>query len=88
MTYTVYYKKPGGFFWHKVKNVKGDTIIESDKGHALPVRVLFLSDETRLEIPMTCLIKYSPERFYDIQASMEGESGQAIRTKKGNRTRH
>lgn len=80
MLYTVRYKKPGGFIWHKVKNVEGDTII-SEKGRALPVRVLFLTDKTRLEIPMTCLIKFSKKRFYDIQANMEKEASQKVITK-------
>jgi len=81
MTYEVYYKKPGGFIWHKVKNVEADTIIETDNGQALAVRVLFLADKTRLEIPMTCLIKFSKERFYDIQNNMESETGQKIGVK-------
>lgn len=76
MTYTVYYKKPEGFIWHKVKNVEADTIIETEKGQGLPVRVLFFADKTRLEIPMTYLIKFSKERFFDIQASVERETGQ------------
>lgn len=81
MLYTIWYKKPGGLFWRKMKNVEADTIIETDKGQALPVRVLFLSDKTRLEIPMTCLIKFSRERFYDIQANLEREAVQKIKTK-------
>ena len=81
MTYKVWYKKPGGFVWHKVKNVEGDTTMESKGGNAMPMRVLFLLDKTRLEIPMICLIKFSKERFYDIQADMEKESGQAVKTK-------
>jgi len=78
MTYTVYYKKPNGVFWNKVKNIEGDTIIESQKGESLPVRVLFLADKTRLEIPMTYIIKFSKERFYMIQDQMERESGQKL----------
>ena len=78
MLYTVWYKKPGGFLWHKVKNIEGDSTMESEKGQALPVRVLFLSNKTRLEIPMTCFIKFSKERFYDIEQNMSKESGQKI----------
>lgn len=81
MFYTVYYKKPGALFWHKVKNVEGDTTLESEKGHVSPMRVLLLSDKTRLEVPMTCLVKFSKERFFDIQANMEREAGQKIMTK-------
>ena len=80
MLYTVWYKKPHGLFWHKVKNVEGDTTIESLKGQALPVRVLLLANKTRLEIPMTCIIKFDKQRFYDIQDNMEKESKQKIKT--------
>lgn len=82
MLYTVWYKKPRGFVWHKVKNVEGDSIIETEKGQALPMRVILLSDKTRLEIPMSCIIKFSKERFYDIQANLERESGQKIGVKR------
>lgn len=85
MFYTVYYKKPGGFFWHKIKDVEGDTTLESEKGNVSPMRVLLLSDKTRLEVPMTCLIKFSKERFFDIQADMEKEAGQAIKIKPGSK---
>lgn len=81
MLYTIWYKKPGTFFWHKLKNVEGDTTMESEKHQALPVRVLYLSDKTRLEIPMSCIIKFSKERFYDIQVNMEKEALQKIKTK-------
>ena len=81
MLYTVWYKKPGRIFWHKIKDVEGDVIIETGKGQALPVRALFLVDKTRLEIPMSCIVKFSRERFYDIQANMEKEAGQKIETK-------
>lgn len=78
MLYTAWYKNPRGFIWHKVKNVEGDTTMESEKGRPMPVRVLFLSNKIRLEVPMTCLIKFSKERFYDIEKSMSKESGQRI----------
>lgn len=88
MLYKIWYKKPRGIIWHKVKNVEADTIIETDKGSALPVRVFFLSDKTRLEIPMTCIIKFSKERFFDIQNTMESEAGQEIRIKSESKTKH
>ena len=81
MLYKAWYKKPGGIFWHKVKKVEGDTIIETKNGNPLPVRVLFLSDKSRIEIPMSSIIKFSKGRFYDIEANMETETGQKIRTK-------
>lgn len=78
MFYTVYYKKPRGLFWHKVKNVEGDTIIENKEGQALPVRVIFLSNKVRIEIPMTFLVKFSKERFYDVERNLSKEAGQKV----------
>jgi hypothetical protein len=68
MTYTVWYRK--NIFWKRVRNVEADDAYETDKG-ALPVRVLYLANKTRLEIPMSCLIKFSRERHDDIQALAE-----------------
>lgn len=84
MLYTVWYKKPKGLFWHKVKDVEGDTIMRDDlpnRGTNKPfnVRVLFLTDKSRVEIPMSYIIKFSKERFYGIQEKMGKESGQEIR---------
>lgn len=81
MLYTVWYKKPGAIFWHKIKDVEGDTIIETTKGQPLPVRAIFLVNKVRLEIPMNCIIKFSKERFYDVKANLEKEAGQQIKTK-------
>ena len=54
MKYVVWYKSPGLFSrWKKVKGVTGDTIIETDNKQAMPVRVLFLENKERLEIPMS-----------------------------------
>lgn len=82
MVYTVYYKKPNGLIWHRIKNVEGDTIFEDSKGKTMPIRVLFLADKTRIEIPMTFLMKFSKERFFDVQEKMAKESGQEIKTRK------
>lgn len=65
MTYTVWYKKR--FFWKKIENVEGDTILENHNNQPLPARVLYLVDKTRLEIPMSYLIRFSKERFFDIE---------------------
>lgn len=81
MLYTVRYKKPGRIFWHKIKDVEADTIIETAKGQGLPVRVIFLVNKTRVEIPMNCIIKFSKERFYDVQANIEREANQRKKTK-------
>lgn len=81
MLYTVWYKKPGRIFWHKIKDVEGDTIIETAKGQTLPVRAIFLVNKIRLEIPMDCIIKFSKERFYDVQSNLDREAGQQRKTK-------
>ena len=79
MKYVIWYKSPGLFSgWKKVKGVTGDTIIETDNKQAMPVRVLFLENRERLEIPMSFLIRFSKERFFDIQASMEKQAGQNL----------
>ena len=79
MKYVVWYKSPGLFSgWKKVKGVTGDTIIETEKKQAMPVRVLFLENKERLEIPMSFLIRFSKERFFDIQVNMKKEAGQDI----------
>jgi len=74
MTYTVKYRKLGSWFWHKVKQVYGDTFIETDKGVILAMRVLFLEDKSRMEIPMfQHVFKYSKERFYDMKKDVDAE---------------
>lgn len=78
MIYKVYYKKPHGFFWCKIKKVKGDTIYEDEKGSPQSVRVIVCEDETRYEIPMSYLFKFSKERHYSIQESMEKETGKRM----------
>lgn len=74
MTYIVYYKK--GMFWHKLRNVKGDGIVEHNKS-----RFFILDDETRIEIPIDYIFKFSKERFLLIKQRMEEESGQSLKLK-------
>lgn len=74
MLYTVWYKKPGGTFWHKIKDVEGDTIITTGRGIPVPVRAFFLVNKIRIEIPMSCIVKFSRERFYDLEAIREKEA--------------
>ena len=74
MLYTVWYKKPGGIFWHKIKDVEGDTIIATGRGIPVPVRAFFLVNKIRIEIPMSCVVKFSKERYYDLEAIREKEA--------------
>lgn len=83
MEYTVWYKFPREIRWHKIKHVVGDTVMRDDTpevgtNQPFNVRVLFLSDKTRIEIPMSYIIKFSKERHFDIKGQMEKESGQTI----------
>ena len=76
MNYTVYYTK--GFFWRKLKNVKGDGVMPENNTS----RFFILEDETRIEIPIYYIFKFSKERFISIQQRMGDEVGQDIRIKK------
>ena len=73
ITYTVKFKNK---FWHTLKKVKGDGILENGLS-----RFFILEDETRIEIPCQGIIfKFSKERYYGIKERMENESGQDIKT--------
>lgn len=80
MTYTVKYKRKGSFFWKTIKNVRADfvpTDLES-------VRVLILSDETRIEIPLReTEFWFSRDRFLSIKAKVDQEAGQVVPVKQG-----
>lgn len=78
MTYTAKYQRPGGLFWKTIRGIVGDTCYVAEGGQALPVRVLFLEDKTRVELPMSMIIRFSPERFESIRAKMSREAGQRI----------
>jgi hypothetical protein len=78
MFYEVKVKRPGGIFWRRFKRVKGDLAYESRNGTPLPVRVLILADETRVEIPMSWIIVFSPARFVATHREIEREAGQKI----------
>lgn len=77
-TYFCKYKLQGDMFWNTQENIKGDFIAEDLKN----TRVLVLSDETRLEIPIEgTLFKFSNGRFLAIKKNMEAQTGQTIKTK-------
>jgi hypothetical protein len=79
ITYTVKYRRTGfPSKWKKIKNVKGDGIVENGL-----TRFFYLEDETRIEIPMpNTIFKFSKERFYSIQERMEEEAGQPLQINK------
>jgi len=78
MTYTVKYRKVGSWFWHKVKNVWEDGYIETGKGVTLAMRVLYLEDKSRIEIPIfQHVFKFSKERFYAIEKTKAAKKTEA-----------
>jgi hypothetical protein len=73
MDYTVKYKHKCSFFWHTIKNCKGDGIM-ADVNY--PMRYFILSDESRIEIPLVDMIfEFSKERYYLIKENMNKEIG-------------
>jgi hypothetical protein len=81
MLYDVSYKKIDGFFWKKIKKVKGDFIANDIPSTP---RVLILEDESRIEIPTKYMMfKFSTGRFIMIKQQMESEAGQQLPLNKG-----
>ena len=58
--------------------MKGDGTLQGVNGQALPARFFILMDETRVELPTTLEIRFSPERAMIIEKNMERETGQRI----------
>lgn len=74
--YTVKYKKPGWFFWRKIKNVKGDGILfGGPNNQAVPSRYFILSDDSRIEMPTGMIFKFDPYRCRVIEANIRREAG-------------
>jgi len=73
MQYTVKYKLLGQWFWRKVKGVKGDGFLSETNA-----RFLILSDETRIEIPVTSTFRFSPNRFRLTEQQISREAGQPV----------
>lgn len=79
MTYTCKFKLKDSFFWKTYKKVRGD-FVATDL--PVPVRVLILEDESRVEIPMAdTIFVFCSKRFLTIKQKMEQEAGQKIMTK-------
>ncbi len=70
MQFTVKYKLPNGWFWRKIKNVEGDSVVPENGN-----RVLFLADKTRIELPQEAALSFSPARFEMIKEKMAQETG-------------
>lgn len=74
MTYTVFYRFPIWPFWRKFKNVTGDFQQYDQHMNAIPgVRVLTLAGGSRIELPTSLIIKFSPERQIIIEQNKQRE---------------
>ena len=73
MIYSVKYKTRGSWFWRKIKNVKGDGVVPENG-----MRYFILLTDERIEIPTSCEILFSRERFIHIVKQMEQEAGQKL----------
>lgn len=81
ISYTVYYRHPLSPFWRKIRNVTGDVSGLLTPAGAFPMRVLFLADRTRIELPLSVVIKFSPGRFEVVRENMERDAGQKMETR-------
>jgi len=73
MNYSVKYKTKNSFFWHVLKEVKGDGVMQDSP---IAFRYFILADESRVEIPMQdTIFQFSKERHYLIKESMNKEMG-------------
>lgn len=75
-----------GIFKRTYKKVKGDLVLADDRqggtNNPMPVRVLILDDNSRIELPMNkYIIEFSSGRHYDIEKKMNAEAGQKMRMK-------
>ena len=75
MTYVVKYKKPEWWFWRKIKNVKGDGILFGQGGQVVPMRYFILSDDSRIELPMSMMFRFDSYRCRMIKKSIREEAG-------------
>lgn len=74
-TYTVKYKKPGWLFWRKLKGIKGDGILFGQNGQTVPVRYFILSDDSRIELPMSMMFKFDAYRCRAVEEDIRKTAG-------------
>lgn len=74
-TYSVEYKQPGAWFWHELSNVKADGIMWGESKQVVPVRYFILTDDSRIELPMTLIIRFDPGRCRAIEEDIRRQTG-------------
>ena len=79
MLYIAYYKNVGASQWFRIKNVKGDGLVEGAN-----MRFFILDDESRIEIStINMMFRFDSKRFLMIKKQMELQAGQSIPTNDG-----
>ena len=69
MTYTVRYKTNKNFFWKKIKNIKGDGILENGTH-----RWFITNKEERIEIPLEgTTFWFDEKRYIAIKENLDRE---------------
>jgi len=66
MSYTVKYKLRGQWFWRKVKNVIGDTLVDGRQ-------ILILQDDSQIHLPLSSIVVFDKDRHYDIQKKINSK---------------
>lgn len=75
MTYTVRYRRPGQWFWRRLKGVKGDGILFGQGGGVAPMRYFILADDSRIELPMSMMFLFDSGRCRMIEEEIRREAG-------------
>ena len=81
--YTIWYKKPGWWFWRKIKNVKWDGAWWNNPQigngmtalQVIPLRVIILADDTRIEFPTSMIFKFDEKRMKAVEGDIHAATG-------------
>ena len=82
MAYIVYYKDPRSLFWRKIKGVENEGFVATATGIVMPAKYFVKKDKTIIEVPSSCVIKYSPSRYFKMQERLEKLKQRKDRIKK------
>jgi hypothetical protein len=74
-SYSVEYKTPDGWFWHRLENCNGDGIVFDQFKQNVPVRYFTFTDNSRIELPMTMMIRFDQGRFNFIEDDIRRQTG-------------
>lgn len=71
MTYTVYFKDSRSLFWRKIRNVESEGFVRTTDGIVMPAKFFLRADKVMIEVPTSCLIKYSKGRYLKMVKRLE-----------------